>query len=275
MNKTILEGLRDSSIMATDTQPLAESHIVQIGHMSAFDLSRKRSIDTAKHTLVHVCVSGEGEVFVNGRWVRMPSNTAYIVPIGTDWRWRYNAATKEKWELLYVVLQPEFRFSIPRVQKMAYLLRDCESSDLLVNFQQLYKECLTKGRATIMTHQAEIIACLVGEIIDDTQHHYQLSKLWMVVNRDLSNNWNIATLCDEMAMSAEKLRLLCQRETGKSPMAQVSYLRMRYASDLLRVSVLNVQQIGSLVGYENPFNFSLAFKRHYGLSPSHYRKEQK
>ena len=73
-------------------------------------------------------------------------------------------------------------------------------------------------------------------------------------------------------MCQEKLRLLCHKETAKSPMAQVTYLRMRYAADLLTQDDLNVQQIGFLVGYENPFNFSLAFKRLHGLSPTHFRR---
>lgn len=275
MRELILKGLRDTSINADNILPLAESGIHTIGHMSAFDISRKRSIDTAKHTFLQASVSGEGEVLVNGRWVQSPPNTVYIVPFGADWRWRFNAATKQNWELLYVVLQPDFRFSIPKRYKEAYILKDCDPTDLLVNFRQLYKESLIRGRSTIMAHLAEIIAYLVGEIIDDTQHNYQLSKLWMVVARDLARPWDIASLCNEMSICQEKLRLLSQRETGRSPMAQVSYLRMRYACDLLRVGELNVQQIALLLGYQNPFNFSLAFKRHHGLSPSHYRKEQK
>jgi len=275
MSNVDIPGLRDYYISTENIPLLEKSGIYRIGHTVTYDISYKRPLDTAKHILVLITASGEGEVLVNGMWHRITPNTAYIVPIGADWRWRYNAETEKIWEQFYVVLQPNFRFSIPREQKTAYILRDCDPTDLLVNFKQLYKASLSKERSTIMTHIAEIMVCLVGEILDDKQHHYQLNKLWMIISHNLAHSWNIASLCDEMAMCPEKLRLLCNLETGRSPMAQVYYLRMRYACDLLRQARLNVQQIGLLVGYQNPFNFSLAFKRNYGLSPSHYRKEQK
>ena len=74
-------------------------------------------------------------------------------------------------------------------------------------------------------------------------------------------------------MSAEKLRILCHKETGRSPMAQVLYLRMRRAADLLADNILTVQEVGLAVGYENQFTFSRAFRRCYHLSPSAYRKQ--
>ncbi len=57
-------------------------------------------------------------------------------------------------------------------------------------------------------------------------------------------------------------------------MAQVASLRVRYATDLLVAGELNVKQIGFLVGYESPFNVSLAFKRLYGLSPRPFREKR-
>ena len=75
-------------------------------------------------------------------------------------------------------------------------------------------------------------------------------------------------------MCPEKLRVLCHKETGRSPMAQVTHMRMRYAADLLVRDDIPVQEVGSLVGYNNPHNFSLAFKRVYGLSPNHFRKKK-
>ena len=48
-------------------------------------------------------------------------------------------------------------------------------------------------------------------------------------------------------------------------------LRMEHALELLKDKSLSVQQIATLVGYENAFNFSRSFKAQYGVSPSHFR----
>ncbi len=273
MSEMILKGLRQSYLMADENPALAASGIHMVGHSRLFDRSRKRPVDTAGHWLLHPTVSGEGQGLVNGRWVSLPARTAYIVPPGAEWTWRYQAKTQTPWEPLFVVLDPEFRVSAPVKHDMAYTRRDCDPTDLVWSFQRLYRESLAKGRPAIMTALSDIIACLARELLDEAEHHYQLSDLWMTVTHDLTRPWNVAALCEEVSMSPEKLRLLCHKETGKSPVAQVTALRMRHAADLLVEGDLNVQQIGDLVGYDNPFNFSLAFKRLYGLSPTHYRKK--
>ncbi len=273
MKETILKGLHPSHITAEETPALAGARIHMTGFMRAFDKPRRHAIDVAQHRLLHLTVAGEGKCFVNGRWISVPVGTAYIVPPGAEWAWRYYA-TKTPWEIIYVVLEPDFEVSVPAEHTAAYILRDCDPTDLVWAYQQLYKESLAKGRLPIMASLSEIIACLARELLDQKEHHYLLSDLWMVVAHDLARAWNLAALCKEVGMSQEKLRLLCHKETGRSPIAQVAHLRMRHAAVLIDEGHLNVQQIGSLVGYENPFNFSLAFKRHYGLSPTHFRKQQ-
>lgn len=196
------------------------------------------------------------------------------MPRGADWTWRYESTTKTPWEHLFVVLEPELPFLKTMRQTTAYTRSDCDPTDLLWAFQRFYRETLAQGRPPIMTALSEIIACLARELLDEQEHHYQLSNLWMTVSHDLARPWDIAVLCKAAGMCAEKLRLLCHKETGKSPMAQVAYLRMRYAADLLVAGDLNVKQIGCLVGYENPFNFSLAFKRLYGLSLRQFREKR-
>ncbi len=271
MSEMIIEGVRQSYIMADEKPVLAASGIHMVGHARIFDRSRKRLLDKAGHWLLQMTVSGVGQGLVNGRWVDLPARTVYIVPPGAEWTWRYQVKTQMPWDHLFVVLEPRFRFSIPVREKTAYTRRDCDPTDLVWAFQQLYRESLAKGRPAIMTALSDIIACLARELLDEEEHHYQLSDLWMTVSHDLARPWDIAALCHEAAMCQEKLRLLCHKETGKSPMAQVTYLRMRYAADLLVEGDLNVNQIGSLVGYDNPFNFSIVFKRLYGHSPAHFR----
>ncbi len=274
MSEMIVRGVRQSFIMADDEPALAASGIQMVGHASVFDENRERPMDRARHWILQMTVSGVGKGLVNGRWVPLPARSTYIVPRGADWTWRYEARTKRPWEQLFVVLEPEFRMSAPVRHETAYARRDCDPTDLLWAFQRFYRESLAKGRQPIMTALSEIIACLARELLDEAEHHYQLSDLWMTVSRDLVRPWSLAALCEKAAMCAEKLRLLCHKETGKSPLAQVTYLRMRYAADLLVAGDLNVKQIGYLVGYENPFNFSLAFKRLYGLSPRQFREKR-
>ena len=91
---------------------------------------------------------------------------------------------------------------------------------------------------------------------------------------NLAHPWTLAQLADSAAMSAEHLRRLCRRQTGRGPMHQVTFLRMRRAATLLESTRHKVRAIARTVGYDNPFAFSTAFKRHLGASPAAYRHQR-
>lgn len=66
-------------------------------------------------------------------------------------------------------------------------------------------------------------------------------------------------------------RRLCLWQLGRSPMQQVTSLRLHRAADLLASTRMKVEEVSQTVGYENAFAFSTAFKKWVGWSPSDYR----
>jgi transcriptional regulator GlxA family with amidase domain len=54
-------------------------------------------------------------------------------------------------------------------------------------------------------------------------------------------------------------------------MKYVSQMRVQRAGLLLYQTNAPIADIANTVGYQNQFNFSSAFKKHSGLSPSKYR----
>lgn len=60
---------------------------------------------------------------------------------------------------------------------------------------------------------------------------------------------------------------------GVTPMQYLISIRMNRAKELLRNTDYSIQEISSLVGYENPLYFSRLFQRQTGRPPSVYRKE--
>ena len=56
---------------------------------------------------------------------------------------------------------------------------------------------------------------------------------------------------------------------GQSPMRYLREIRMRHAADYLRER-RPVGEVARLVGYADIFQFSRAFKQHFGTPPSHF-----
>lgn len=58
-----------------------------------------------------------------------------------------------------------------------------------------------------------------------------------------------------------------------TPMAYIVSIRIVNAQNLLETTSYNVNEIASIVGYDNPLYFSRLFKKQTGLSPTDYRKQ--
>jgi AraC-like DNA-binding protein len=50
--------------------------------------------------------------------------------------------------------------------------------------------------------------------------------------------------------------------------------RINRARQLLELTAMSIKEIAAEVGYENPFYFSLRFKKQTGTSPRDYRQKQ-
>ena len=48
---------------------------------------------------------------------------------------------------------------------------------------------------------------------------------------------------------------------------------MAKADRLLKIKDLSIEEIAEMTGYENIYHFSNTFKKHFGISPSSYRKQ--
>ncbi|MBI1367863.1 MAG: helix-turn-helix domain-containing protein [Planctomycetes bacterium] len=273
MKPNPLLHLSESRVMAENYPELAAVGIQWVGITQVRGPRTRTSFDEdRKHSHLHIAAVGRPLVLIDKRWVELPDGTAYVNPLGSEWGWRYEGNTNESQQHLFVRFINGSDGGVPRGKRHSYLQPDCVIDDLLWTYRQLQRECVSAGRSTVIRCLAELIAFHAHEMIHPTEPTSQLAELWMAVSADLTRAWTLDDLCEEAAMSAEKLRLVCQRELGSSPMRHVTDLRMRKAADLLRTTDWSIARVGVAVGYPNPFNFSVAFKRRHNLSPREYCK---
>lgn len=60
---------------------------------------------------------------------------------------------------------------------------------------------------------------------------------------------------------------------GMTPKQYITSIRINKAKELLKSTDYSIEEIGTLVGYENPLYFSRIFKKVIGCAPSAYRKD--
>jgi AraC-like DNA-binding protein len=209
---------------------------------------------------------GRGKFWSDGVWYEGGPGTAYLAAPNSPQA--YHALDDETpWEFAWVMFELDAELSWPP----APTLIEADPEPLWNAVHGLQRESSLGREAAHMTAWAELIALTVRRILRGQGAPDRLRDVWEAVERDLSHPWTLTGLADLACLSTGQLRVVCHQNTGRSPMEQVAYLRMRHAGALFMASDLTVEQAARAVGYANAFAFSTAFKRVMGVPPSRYR----
>lgn len=98
-----------------------------------------------------------------------------------------------------------------------------------------------------------------------------LKKTVAVINMNIDNfDFNPEMLAELLNISERQLYRKLKAVTGSTVQEFVNRVRMEKASELLVDSDMRVSEIAFQVGFSEPSNFSRAFNKHFGCSPTKY-----
>jgi hypothetical protein len=108
----------------------------------------------------------------------------------------------------------------------------------------LYQETVGGAESAMMYHWVELIHLLVTRMAQPWRSDDRLWRVWEAVDADLARPWALRDLAKLACVSGEHLRRLTQKQFGRSPLEQVTYLRMRKAAALLSSTPQKIETIG-------------------------------
>lgn len=100
-----------------------------------------------------------------------------------------------------------------------------------------------------------------------------MELIFTYLKNNLYTDLTYRDICDEFLMGKSRLYQLFEEQVGQSPMDYFAGLKMSEAKRLLREGELSVSQISDLLSFSSIHNFSRAFKKRVGISPTAYRKK--
>jgi two-component system response regulator YesN len=140
-----------------------------------------------------------------------------------------------------------------------YLMKPVAYSALL--------ECFEKVKARLDARSA----------VQETAPKAYYDQIVYDVQQYLKDNYRTATLEEaaaKVSLSPAYLSRVFKEKSGTSFSELLLKTRMEKACEMLADIHYKSYDIAYYVGYDNPKNFSRAFKAYYGQSPSEYRKSR-
>lgn len=109
-------------------------------------------------------------------------------------------------------------------------------------------------------------------LTSNTNHDYLIDH----VKKYIVENIRTVTLEDaaiKVNLSSGYLSRLFKEKMGITFSEYVTNEKMKYAAILLKSTNYKTYEVADMVGYDNPRNFTRAFKQYYNMTPSEFRKQ--
>jgi AraC-like DNA-binding protein len=110
-----------------------------------------------------------------------------------------------------------------------------------------------------------------GSALRNDEQRVDLAIGWYLDH--LSENPSLDAVAESIHCSSAHLRRLFHRVKRASPWTVLNGVRLRQASALLQNTNETLESVGEACGFGSGSDFSRAFRREYGVTPSSYRKK--
>lgn len=126
--------------------------------------------------------------------------------------------------------------------------------------------------------ERQMLLLLIQLLKERYGHRVRLDRRIDAVRNFIDENFQQAVTLSQLAaivhLSVRQLNQIFRRELGMTPRQYLIEKRMQRAWQLLADGGLQVQQVAERVGYANLAAFSDRFRRHFGHSPRHLRRNK-
>ncbi len=101
-----------------------------------------------------------------------------------------------------------------------------------------------------------------------------ITRVTALIEENYQKDIGLEWAAGQVYLSPGYLSGLFKRETGKSIVQYITFLRMEKAKELLTHTNIKIVDISQKVGYNNASYFCLLFRKYYGITPNQMREQE-
>lgn len=123
-----------------------------------------------------------------------------------------------------------------------------------------------------------MIRAIPGEVISEqytaaSRDSSFMANLFAMINERLTRKLSVGELASALGISESSLAHKCRQTLRCSPAHLCMRIKMERAMQMLKSTDMLVKEVSDYLGFDNPFDFSRAFKKAFGKSPVSAKKD--
>ena len=238
-------------------------------------------LGTHHHTFceVHICLEGEftyefdGESITakEGEGVFVPPYTEHIYG-GGDFRkcalaFSANPDSEFYKELLNLGAR-KFNYSID-------ILQGIEGIAKALTDQDCFSAPLCAGQAFKMVHSVlkYVDFPFLKESVDAEEVDPRLTAAKKYIRANIKKRLTCEEVASECGLSSKQLGRIFNKFMGQNLTDYIKECKLKVCEEMLTDSRYTVKEVGYELGFDNEYYFNSFFKRHYGMPPGIFRKQ--
>lgn len=130
------------------------------------------------------------------------------------------------------------------------------------------------SRERLQPHKLSLwVPLLVDALLgDEPQLPSRVAKLLSVVEANLSKQWTVQAMAQQVGVSASRLHAIFHEALGKSPRAWLTDLRLDHVRRQLGTTDLSIAELAYRFGYADQSALTRAMRKATGMTPAAYRR---
>ncbi|MCB0172970.1 MAG: AraC family transcriptional regulator [Anaerolineae bacterium] len=245
---------------------------------------RERDEGAAEHILI-MCEAGSGWCNIDGQYHRVEASQALLIPKGHAHS--YGAQEKTPWTIHWVHFTGSTGdYLIHLLPSTTQILPvDPAAADGAAHLFQACYHTLEDGFSEQrLLYCAQVLHHLLGVVFFHNQYFStgppvtrppSIETALQYLQENISRSLTLADIAHTAGLSVAHFSTLFKQQMSYSPLDYFIHIKIQRACFLLDTTTLSVREIGSQVGYEDPYYFSRIFRKVMGVPPRAYRQSRR
>lgn len=112
-----------------------------------------------------------------------------------------------------------------------------------------------------------------GEAKTTLPEHQTVKEMKKYIRSNYQKHLSMEELGERFCLNANYISQLFKKEEKCAISVYITRIRMEMARIYLKDCTRQIAEVAQMVGYESPKQFTIAFKKYFGYTPSEYRRE--